>query len=168
MADKQIYYPVSPTSRPWKWGARHYYHNCHREGGDYAWHEDNLHLAEGKPKESDINALWTFSGKWDPENIMPRVMPFAFLPYPRLGAYYVNTENLILKWVPAMGMINQKIYFGTDEKNLSLIKESSSNSVQLERLNDNTKYYWRIDAVTATGFKQGSLWHFTTGKGNTK
>lgn len=55
------------------WGERSYYHNCHREGGDYAWHKDNLASAPGAPTPEQITAAWTFAGaigatgKWDPE-----------------------------------------------------------------------------------------------------
>ena len=30
MADRPIYLPVSPNAKVWKWGARHYFFNCHR------------------------------------------------------------------------------------------------------------------------------------------
>ena len=46
-----------------RWGERAYFSNCHRDGGDYAWHADNL--AE---KPQTITAKWTFAGTWDPEN----------------------------------------------------------------------------------------------------
>jgi pectinesterase len=50
------------------WGERAYYWNCHRDGGDYAWHKDNLAQAPGSPAAQDITAVWTFGGQWDPEN----------------------------------------------------------------------------------------------------
>ena len=31
------------------WGERAYFYNCHREGGDYAWHRDNLASAPARP-----------------------------------------------------------------------------------------------------------------------
>ena len=34
------------------WGNRVYYSNVHREGGDYAWHKDNLAQAPNSPKPS--------------------------------------------------------------------------------------------------------------------
>ncbi len=51
-----------------RWGERAYYFNCHRDGGDYAWFEDNLSAAPGAPTPAQITAKWTFDGKWDPEN----------------------------------------------------------------------------------------------------
>jgi pectinesterase len=62
MADQAIY--LVPTSNVLQWGARIYYANSHREGGDFAWHKDNLSLAPGAPKAKEINADWVFKGKW--------------------------------------------------------------------------------------------------------
>ncbi len=52
---------------PCPWGQRTYYYNCTREGGHSGWLNNNLEKAAGAPSPSDINALWTFEGKWDPE-----------------------------------------------------------------------------------------------------
>lgn len=49
------------------WGMRSYFYNTKRDGGNFAWMKDNLQEAKGSPKISDINAKWTFDGKWDPE-----------------------------------------------------------------------------------------------------
>lgn len=65
MADRDIY--LVPTSNDIRWGRRVYYQNCHRAGGDYAWHQDNLHTAPGSPSAQQITADWVFRGKWKPE-----------------------------------------------------------------------------------------------------
>ena len=49
------------------WGERAYFYNCHRDGGDYSWFEDNLSSATNAPAPKQITAAWTFAGKWDPE-----------------------------------------------------------------------------------------------------
>lgn len=59
MADAEIYH-VSSSPAP-TWGHRVYYQNCHRKGGDYAWHKDNLKIL---PKTITVD--WTFEGKWKP------------------------------------------------------------------------------------------------------
>jgi len=64
MADKDIY--LVPTTNVIQWGRRIYYFNCHKEGGDYAWHKDNLYAASGSPKADQINANWVFNEKWNP------------------------------------------------------------------------------------------------------
>jgi len=50
------------------WGERSYFWNCHRDGGDYPWHSNNLASAVGSPLPRQVNAAWTFAGKWNPEN----------------------------------------------------------------------------------------------------
>ncbi|TWT97659.1 putative rhamnogalacturonan acetylesterase YesY [Botrimarina colliarenosi] len=47
---------------------RKYFDNCHRKGGDYAWHRDNLATAAGAPDAGTIDAAWTFANDWDPES----------------------------------------------------------------------------------------------------
>ena len=47
MADQDIY--LVPTTNMIQWGRRVYYFNCHRKGGDYAWHANNLSQAPGNP-----------------------------------------------------------------------------------------------------------------------
>jgi pectinesterase len=64
MADADIY--LVPTTNTIQWGRRVYYANSHREGGDFAWHRDNLNTAAGSPKANEINADWVFKGKWNP------------------------------------------------------------------------------------------------------
>ncbi len=65
MADEDIY--LVPTANTIQWGRRVYYSNCHRAGGDYAWHKDNLSAAKGSLKGKEINADWVFNNKWRPE-----------------------------------------------------------------------------------------------------
>jgi pectinesterase len=54
---------------------RKYFHDCHRDGGDYPWHADNLSEAAGSPEPDEVTPAWTFDGKWDPESeAAPRVV----------------------------------------------------------------------------------------------
>lgn len=62
MANEPIY--LVKTTNTILWGNRQYYFNCHREGGDYTWFENNLHKSPKSPTASSINANWTFGGKW--------------------------------------------------------------------------------------------------------
>lgn len=71
MADKPIYwyhYPTEPEkNRPYFYGNRYFYNNCHRTGGDYAWHKDNPDEWPQGITPSTLTAKRTFDGKWDPE-----------------------------------------------------------------------------------------------------
>ena len=50
-----------------QWGERAYFYNCHREGGNYPWQQNNLSSVTNSPTPEQITAAWTFAGKWDPE-----------------------------------------------------------------------------------------------------
>ncbi len=160
MADLPIYHPESSKTE-WKWGARHYYYNSHREGGDFGWFKDNLETATGSPKERDITLQWTFDGKWDPENTMPSVLPTVFLPRPRDGSYGISNDGVGLKWVPARNADSHLIYFGKSGQ-LQFKKSQKEFAFSIGPLAPHTKYLWRIDEVAGSDTLRGPLWHFTT------
>jgi len=64
MADSDIY--LVPATNTIQWGRRVYYYNCHRNGGDYTWHKNNLETAGGSPKVNDITIDWLFKYRWHP------------------------------------------------------------------------------------------------------
>jgi pectinesterase len=161
MADKPIYLPVSPNAEVWKWGARHYFYNCHREGGDYDWFADNLSDAEGSPKAEQISAKWTFGGRWDPEGTMPSVLPFVTQPVPRDGSYRVPTEQLEISWVPSRNADACIAYF-SKEANPERVAIQSGRSFKVGALEPHTRYYWRIDEIVGQDIVRGPSWHFTT------
>lgn len=61
MADADIY--LVPTNNTLLWGRRVYYYNCKKEGGDYAWHANNLPAGFGI---TDYNVPWVYDYKWNP------------------------------------------------------------------------------------------------------
>lgn len=161
MADKPIYLPISPNAETWKWGARHYFYNCHREGGDYDWFADNLIEAEGSPRPESIDAQWTFGGRWDPEGTMPSVLPYVSQPSPRNGSYKVPATNVATSWIPSRNADACIAYFSKDviPERVAL---QSDRSFKLGALELNTCYYWRIDEIVNQDTVKGPLWHFTT------
>lgn len=71
LSDVPIFYVLNKDTsknRPFNWGERDYFYNCHREGGDYSWFKNNLNTAKGSPSPNQITASWTFGGKWNPED----------------------------------------------------------------------------------------------------
>ena len=71
LSDIPIFYVFNKDTsknRPFNWGERDYFYNCHREGGDYSWFKNNLNTAKGSPSPNQITAEWTFGGKWNPED----------------------------------------------------------------------------------------------------
>ena len=162
MADRPIYAPLnSPNLVPWAWGVRHYFYNCHREGGDYGWFADNLSSADGSPAPSNVDAAWTFGGRWDPETAMPPVLPTVSLPHPRDAAYGIRAGELTLHWLPARKAVAHLIYFGKDEEP-ALMKGQPEAAVQVKGLDAKTIYYWRVDEIAGSDTLRGPIWHFTT------
>jgi len=180
MADVPIFWPVSPNAKTWVWGDRQYYFNCHRIGGDYNWFKDNLSSAENSPTKEDITAEWTFAGKWNPEENMPAILPFVFLPRPRNGSYD-NGKEIILKWVPSRNAVSHNVYFWKSDfpqalkKGVKLkdgpsaqgepvfVKNQKENFYNPGILLDDATYYWRIDEILKDGsVLTGPVWHFTT------
>ena len=162
MADRAIYAPLnSPNLVPWVWGERHYYYNCHHEGGDFNWFRDNLSTAEGAPAAEKVTAAWTFGGKWNPEEDMIPVLPFVSLPHPRQAAYNVNGSRVSLHWIPARNADSHNVYFGKEE-NPKIQKNQTTSSFEAERLDIRTTYYWRVDEIAGIDTVRGPLWHFTT------
>ncbi len=66
MADRDIY--LVPTSNTIQWGRRIFYFNCHKAGGDYSWHKNNLDASPGQIGAGDITVKWLFRNKWQPDN----------------------------------------------------------------------------------------------------
>ncbi len=65
MPIEHVTYRNNPQrTRPYLYGDRYYFENCHREGGDFPWFADNLSTTE--VKRSDINPAWTFDQQWNP------------------------------------------------------------------------------------------------------
>jgi unsaturated rhamnogalacturonyl hydrolase len=95
MADKPIYPASAPDPR--HWGERYYYANAR---GPYTWHSDNLHTAEGSPRDEDVTAAWTFGGRWDPASL-PAVLPHAAIPRPENGWRFVDPAGVTLRWTAA-------------------------------------------------------------------
>lgn len=161
MADKPIYLPISPNATVWKWGARHYFYNCHRVGGDFDWFKDNLQTAEWSPRADQIDAKWTFNGKWDPEDSMASVLPFVAFPRPRDAAYGVSSSVGSIDWIGSRDADSHNVYFG-ESTDPGFKGTHRGNSFEIGMLQAGTTYFWRIDEVCGQDTGRGPLWHFTT------
>ena len=82
------------------WGERAYYSNCHRDGGDFAWHQDNLASAPGAPRPEQITAAWTFGGTWDPERAAGPTIKRIAWKEDRLEVVF--SENVTVKGRPRL------------------------------------------------------------------
>lgn len=72
MSSKPIYrvtYEDTTRNRPYNWGKRNYFFNSKKIGDQFDWLENNLESAS--VSKNQIDAQWTFNGKWDPEITSP-------------------------------------------------------------------------------------------------
>ena len=158
MADRPIYLARPPET--FQWGLRAYFWGSRREGGDLAWLGDSLHLAKGSPRANEIDARWTFGGRWDPETTLPAVLPFAALPSPESGARAVPAAARTLRWAGARNATAYDVRFGQAEPP-PIAARVAGTSFAVATLKANTTYLWRVDAVTPGGIRKGATWRFT-------
>ncbi len=81
MADAEIYQVRKDTTLVW--GKRVNYYNCHREGGDFAWHKDNLDksIAEKIDKDWTLQPYWHMPTKFiRPEYPLPTIVDAKTTP----------------------------------------------------------------------------------------
>ena len=160
MADRPFYRPPS-SPRPWQWGDRHYYYNCHGDSADFSWFADNFAAADGSPGPLAVTARWTFGGRWDPERTTPAVLPYAAIPLPEAGDPRVQ-RNTICTWTPGREASEHRVYFDTAAASPRLAVTTREARFDPGPLAPGTRYYWRVDEVTAAGVVPGRLWNFTT------
>ena len=69
-------------------------------------------VTAGSPREEDMDAVWTFGGRWDPASIPP-VLPFASMPLPENGARFVDFSRALVRWKAARNATGYRVYFDT-------------------------------------------------------
>ena len=119
------------------WGERSYFYNCHRDGGDYAWLTNNLSTATGAPDPAQINAAWTFAGKWNPESTSGPMIQKVSATDGRVALVF--NENVTVKGKPRLklrdgGLANYTSGSGTDTLTFDL-PQGAANEVASVDLN---------------------------------
>ena len=159
MADKPIY--QAPGTAEFQWPLRAYFWNATREGGTLPWLANNLATAKGSPSADAIDARWTFSGRWDPEETMPAVLSVAAIPRPRQNAS-VAAGEVRLRWLAARDGASYEVYLG-DGPSLSCVGTAKTTEFKAGPLKAGAVYAWRVDTVTAGGGRRrGPTWKFVT------
>lgn len=85
MADDDIYQVRKDTTL--RWGKRVNYFNCHRDGGDFSWHKDNL----DKSIAQQINQDWTLKEYWNMSS-KPLRAEYPLPPVANANAATATTE----------------------------------------------------------------------------
>lgn len=103
--------------------------------------------------------VWHFTTGAEP--ISAPSKPTNPSPENRATAQSIDVD---LSWSNGGGAISYNVYFGTDPTPASgeLQGNQSGTIFNLGKLNYNTTYYWRIDAINSAGTTAGDVWHFTT------
>ncbi len=88
-------------------------------------------------------------------------------PTPTDESNFVEPTNgsLVLKWTGSTNTETYQVYFGTSPTELNKVAEFSFNSnpsFNINNLNNDSKYYWRVDASNTKGTIIGDLWSFRT------
>ncbi|WP_347840744.1 Ig-like domain-containing protein [uncultured Draconibacterium sp.] len=89
--------------------------------------------------------------------------PEAWGPTPENNAIGITTTTT-LNWQSGKGAIAHNLYFGTSENELELLGDSlSSNFYDLNNLENESQYFWRVDEIDSVGVvATGEVWNFTT------
>ena len=102
MADAPIYLNPSKPQSIIQWGHRVYFFNAQKKGVQYHWLADNLQNAPGSPSADQINADWTFAGKWNPSDKPTQINLKGKAIYPSSDRILTNAaedpvaENMLL------------------------------------------------------------------------
>lgn len=159
MADKPIY--QAPGTAAFRWPVRAYFVNARREGGPLAWLADNLGRARGSPRSEDMDARWTFDGRWDPEATLPAVLPGAAIPRPGRNAV-VAAEGLTLRWLAARAAKSYEVFLGESDAPPRVATVTAA-AFTPGVLKPGAAYRWRVDTITPGGARlEGPVWTFTT------
>jgi hypothetical protein len=94
----------------------------------------------------------------------------ARYPVPSNAAKSVNTDIGCVYWAGGAGAAKHRVYLSSNAADVyyaepaAYIGEFSGSWAGIDALECFTKYYWRVDQVTAGGgITEGELWSFTTG-----
>ena len=94
MANRDIYQKEATPPNVIRWGKRVYYYNCHKDGGDFDWHKNNLPDSTGI---NEINVPWVYDYKWKPvqEKLVADVDTIKPVRNKK-NAYDTVAENMLL------------------------------------------------------------------------
>lgn len=124
--------------------------------GDVIWNPI-YDISEPSGGIIDMLDLDVFTGNWLGG---PPSSRKASNPSPSVGATGVST-SAVLSWTAGFGATSHDVYFGTSSPP-SFIHDQNAATFDPGTMVVDTKYYWRIDEVSAWGTTTGTVWTFTT------
>lgn len=95
-------------NRPFNWGERYYFYECHGAHVDYDWHKNNLDQAQKRLRPEDLTSTWTFNGRWDPESKEgPKIVDYVIRDTKLLLTF---SEPITLKGLPTIKSRSGRTY----------------------------------------------------------
>jgi hypothetical protein len=130
--------------------------------------------------DGDIDDLYIYSRALTFEEIrtIAGVAELPWRPDPADGEIGLPATGVVLTWNPAIGAVEQDVYFGTDEAAVAAADASDTTGIYRGRqvetdfapadLSRGVTYYWRVDGVTADGTVMPSVvWSLRVADRNT-
>jgi len=121
-------------------------------GTTYYWRIDEVNDAE--PNSPWKGNVWSFS-------IPPKT---AYNPSPADGAKFIDPET-DLSWTEGFGGKLHTVFFGDnfdDVNNATIGMPQGTTTFDLDVLERDKTYYWRVDEFDAIETHKGNVWSFTT------
>lgn len=118
-------------------------------GTAYFWQVVEVGAGEGRVS----GPVWSFTTTTPPEPIS--------MPYPLDGAIDMPTDT-VLFWEAGSRTEVFDVYFGTDAQNLPRVAQPIDGSYQPGMLEEDTSYYWFVNAVNTAGTTPSPIFGFTT------
>ncbi len=89
----------------------------------------------------------------------------ASLLFPTNGSLEIDTIGAKLKWHRGSYAAWNKIFYGTDSANLTLVANNQvADSLVVSSLAPNTKYFWKVNSVNGSAETEGDVISFRTKK----
>lgn len=126
MSDTDVY--LVPTSNNIQWGRRVYFYNCHRSGGDFTWHSNNLTTYDASLQANDINVSWTFDRKWEPQQELPTdSIAENMLLYQRsIGGWPKAIGNIKVDYTKALSTVEKQVLIDDAGRNDATIDNQAT------------------------------------------
>jgi len=145
------------------------------DAGEYIGNTENTYfIPDGNPQDHNTTYYWridavnlagtTTGNVWHfTTSDAPQPPSQATNPSPSNGATN-QSISVNLSWLDGGGATSFDVYLGTDSSPDAgeFRRNQGSTSYDPGTLQNNTTYYWRIDAVNNNGTTSGSVWQFTT------
>lgn len=114
--------------------------------------------------ESDYSAVYSLTTNAE------RIAPLNCTnPNPANSSLIESGKYVTLHWENSTGImagtLYYDVYFGSNANSMEIVaSQITTSSYELTGLQENTRYFWRVQTSNLLGSSQGETWNFTTGE----